>query len=106
MVAILVALGFREDRHGDHACYQREADETRTRKVVPVGDYDEFDQTLIKPMISESGFTRDQFYGATKVTARKAGVAFFKPCGKCGQQAGTSKSCELCIELQKAAGTT
>lgn len=71
MVAIFVALGFKESRHGKHACYERPADENRERKVVPIDDYGEFDETLIKSMIDQSGFTREQFYGATKATAKK-----------------------------------
>jgi hypothetical protein len=36
-----------------------------------VDDYGEFDDRLIKIMISQSGFTREEFYGATKSTAKK-----------------------------------
>ncbi len=41
------------------------------RQLVTVDNYSEFDETLIKIMISQSGFTREQFYGATKKTGRK-----------------------------------
>jgi len=71
MVAIFVGLGFKLTRTGKHPCYEREADEKLPRKVVPIDDYDEFDETLIKSMISQSGFTREQFYGATKATSKK-----------------------------------
>ena len=71
MVAIFVALGFTPTRHNKHPCYERDADEKRKRAVVPIDDYDEFDETLIKSMISQSGFTREEFYGATKSTAKK-----------------------------------
>lgn len=102
MVAILVALGFRKVRHGEHPCYEREADATRDRKIVPVDDYEEFDQTLIKLMIHQSGFNRDEFYGATKATARKINAKLFIPCGKCGKQVGTNMTCELCLKLRSA----
>jgi predicted RNA binding protein YcfA (HicA-like mRNA interferase family) len=102
MIAILVGLGFEKDRHGDHDCYERDPDAVRGRAVVPVDDYDEFDETLIKRMIPQTGFNRDQFYGASKVTARKAGVKPFKPCGKCGQQIGSTETCALCLSLRKA----
>ena len=71
MVAILVALGFKKTRHGKHPVYERPADAKLSRKVIPVDDYDEFDETLIKSMISQSGFTREEFYGATPKTAKK-----------------------------------
>ena len=71
MVAILLALGFVKDRNGKHPCYERPADGKHSRRVVPVDDYGEFDETLIKSMISQSGFTREEFYGATRSTAKK-----------------------------------
>jgi len=71
MVAIFLALGFVKDRNGKHPCYERPADAQRGRAVVPIDDYAEFDETLIKSMIAQSGFTREQFYGATKATAKK-----------------------------------
>jgi predicted RNA binding protein YcfA (HicA-like mRNA interferase family) len=77
VIAILTNLGFTAVRHGDHECWERQANPslalgpTNQRRLVPVGDYDEFDQTLLKRMIRETGFTRDQFYGACKDTAKK-----------------------------------
>lgn len=37
----------------------------------------DFGETLIKSMISQSNFKRDEFYGATKHSARKASVRLF-----------------------------
>jgi len=71
MIAILVALGFKLDRHGKHPVYELESDSSGRRRVVPVDDYPEFEETLIKSMIDQSGFSREQFYGATKKTAKK-----------------------------------
>jgi predicted RNA binding protein YcfA (HicA-like mRNA interferase family) len=71
MVAILVSLGFVLVRHGKHPVYERPADGKKPRAVVPVDDYPEFDETLIKSMIQQSGFSREEFYGATKGTAKK-----------------------------------
>jgi len=71
MVAIFVALGFKECRHGKHPCYERLADSKRPRILVPIDDYAEFDETLIKSMITQSTFTREEFYGATKATKKK-----------------------------------
>ena len=70
MVAILVALGFVKNRHGKHACYERPADSEHPRRVVPVDDYDMFDETLIKSMIGQSGFSREKFYGATRAAKK------------------------------------
>jgi hypothetical protein len=36
-----------------------------------VDNYDDFEEKTIKRMISQSGFTRQQFYGATPKTAKK-----------------------------------
>ena len=71
MIAIFEALQFQRRRHGKHECYERAADENMSRKVVPIDDYAEFDETLIKSMIAQSGFTREKFYGATKGTKKK-----------------------------------
>ena len=104
MVAIFEALQFRPVRVGKHTCFERKADAIRPRKVVPIDDYDEFDETLIKSMISQSGFTRDEFYGATKVTAKKVNIQkVFIPCSMCGKRLGETKSCEPCLESLKTA---
>ncbi len=79
VVAILVALGFRFDRkEGSHAQYERLADAKRQRSIVTVDMAEkDFADFLMKNMIASSGFTRDQFYGATKGSARKANVKQF-----------------------------
>jgi hypothetical protein len=76
VIAILRNLGFSPVRHGDHEVWERPAGLTPAgvslpRKALPVDDYDEFDETLIKRMIPQTGFTREQFYGACKDTAKK-----------------------------------
>ena len=79
--AVLRALGFVEKNQlGSHAHYERQADDQDSqRRVVTVDIAErEFDEFLIKSMISQSGRTREEFYGATKKTARKASVPFIK----------------------------
>lgn len=79
IIEILKMLGFKFDRkEGSHAHYERAADGKRQRSIVTVDMAEkEFDDTLLKSMISQSNFSRDQFYGATKWSARKAGVKLF-----------------------------
>ena len=76
--AIVLALGFRHRRtQGAHAHYERQAIAGLPRSLVTVDEhYPEFDDDLIKKMIAQSNHTRDEFYGATKHTAKKAGVRF------------------------------
>jgi predicted RNA binding protein YcfA (HicA-like mRNA interferase family) len=106
MVAIFLALGFRLVRAGKHPCYERNADAVRSRKVVPVDDYEEFEETFIKSLISQSGFSREEFYGATKATAKKLNIQkVFVPCGKCGMRLGDSASCEPCLEFVKTSSS-
>jgi predicted RNA binding protein YcfA (HicA-like mRNA interferase family) len=103
MVAIFVALGFHLVRTGKHACYERDADAIRSRSVVPIDDYDEFEETLIKSMISQSGFDRSEFYGSTKASAKKINIkTLFKPCSGCGRQIGSTNSCKLCLGFLKS----
>jgi len=74
VVKIMLALGFRpKNQVGSHVQYERLADEggRQTRKVVPIDDYREFDQSLIKRIISQAGVTRKAFYGATEKTRKK-----------------------------------
>jgi predicted RNA binding protein YcfA (HicA-like mRNA interferase family) len=81
VVAILVKLGFTLKRtHGDHAHYERlpsESDPRRRIVTVDMGAKD-FGDTLMKSMIGQSGLERNEFYGATKRTALKAGVKFLR----------------------------
>lgn len=51
----------------------------RPRSVVTVDvSKTDFSERLIKSMVRQSNHTREEFYGATKKTARKASVAFRK----------------------------
>lgn len=76
IVDILKALGFTFKRKtGSHAHYERERDASHPRSIVTVDMAEkEFDDTLSKSMISQSNFSRDDFYAATKSSAKKAGV--------------------------------
>ena len=79
VVRILEALGFKyRNQVGSHKHYERVADQKRRRSVVTVDmAIGEFADPLIKNMIDQSGFSRDQFYGATKYTANKAQVKLY-----------------------------
>jgi predicted RNA binding protein YcfA (HicA-like mRNA interferase family) len=69
VIAILKALDFRYARTaGSHAHYIRLAEGKRLAALVSVDThYKQFDDDLIKNMIRQSTFTKDQFYGATRV---------------------------------------
>lgn len=76
VIAILRNLGFRPVRHGDHEVWERPASTSAAgipvpRRALPVDDYDEFEEKLLRRMIPQTGFTREQFYGACKDTAKK-----------------------------------
>lgn len=73
VVDIVTALGFTLARHKgtSHEQYERAASEGHPRAIVTIDDYDDFDETIIKRLISQSTFTREQFYGATPRTAKK-----------------------------------
>ncbi len=75
VVAVLARLGFQFKRQvGSHAHYERDADEQRERAIVTVDmSVPEFWEDIIKSMIRQSGFSREEFYGATKGTAKKIG---------------------------------
>jgi predicted RNA binding protein YcfA (HicA-like mRNA interferase family) len=76
VVDILTALGFHFDRkEGSHAQYERAKDGVRPRSIVTVDTAEkQFDDFLIKSMIRQSSFSRDEFYRAIKSSARKAGL--------------------------------
>ena len=38
---------------------------------VTIDNYDDFEEKAVRRIIRQSGFTRDQFYGATPETAKK-----------------------------------
>jgi len=76
---ILTALGFTKKRtKGSHAHWERAADKVRPRSIVTVDEaIDQFNDFLVKSMISQSHFAREEFYGATKKSARKASVTLY-----------------------------
>src|ERR1017187_1257065 len=78
--AILGALGFTAKyQEGSHCQYEREADGKRHRSVVTVDKAErEFGEFLLRSMVRQSNFSRDEFYGATKRTAVKAAVRFLR----------------------------
>jgi predicted RNA binding protein YcfA (HicA-like mRNA interferase family) len=76
VISILGKLGFvRKAGSGDHETYERVASDGRPRSVVTVDTgASELDDYLIKSMIRQSNFSREEFCGATKRTARKASL--------------------------------
>jgi predicted RNA binding protein YcfA (HicA-like mRNA interferase family) len=82
VVSILKALGFvfkRQDGTA-HAHWELLRCPRGQRRLVSVDmAYAEFDDFLMKNMIDQSGFSRDQFYGATKRSARKGNVPIYAP---------------------------
>lgn len=73
VVAIVEALGFTRKRQtGSHAHYERAADGKRPRSIVTVDmSVSSFWEELIKSMIRQSNFSREEFYGATEKTKKK-----------------------------------
>lgn len=72
VIGILTALGFTPVRQeSSHAQYERVADANHPRALVTVDNYPDFEERMIKSLISQSGFSREDFYGATKATAKK-----------------------------------
>jgi len=73
ILAILRSLGFEEKSSvGSHHKYTRRV-KGRQREVTVDHSIDDFDTFLLKSMISQSGFSREEFYCATKRTAKKIG---------------------------------
>ena len=81
VIDILLALGFtKRGQTGSHAQYVRMGDNRRNAALVSVDvHYKEFDDKLMHSMVRQSGFSRTEFYGATKHTARRASVPFLAP---------------------------
>jgi len=73
VISILKAKGFSFKRQtGSHQHYECASGEGGTRRVVTVDiSIDQFWEELMKSMIRQSGLSREQFYGATKKTAKK-----------------------------------
>jgi len=70
VIAILKALGFQMViTKGSHQKWRRTTD--REYNVTVDLHYPEYYDDLIKSMIAQSGVDREQFYGATKKTAKK-----------------------------------
>ena len=74
--AVLTALGFAFKRQeGSHAQWELTQGADGKRHVVTVDTAcSEFDDFLMKSIVRNSGFSRDEFYGATKKTAKAANV--------------------------------
>jgi predicted RNA binding protein YcfA (HicA-like mRNA interferase family) len=74
VVKILAARGFVFVRSvGSHNRYQgRIRDQART--VTVDMHYPQFDDKLLKRMITQSGLTREEFYGSVRSTAQKIGL--------------------------------
>ena len=66
VLKILSALGFTLKRQtGSHQHHERAAEGNRPRSIVTVDvSVKEFHVDLIKSMIRQSNFSRDEFYGA------------------------------------------
>jgi predicted RNA binding protein YcfA (HicA-like mRNA interferase family) len=79
--SILEGLGFKEVRSdSSHEHWEHEKTNRHPRSIVTVDtNYAQFDVSRIKNMIRQSQHTREEFYGATRRTANKAGLRFVKP---------------------------
>jgi len=77
---ILKGLGFRKVREeGSHAQWLCERTDKYPRSIVTVDTgYSDFDSSLVKTMMRQSNRTREEFFGADKVTAKKASVKYLK----------------------------
>jgi predicted RNA binding protein YcfA (HicA-like mRNA interferase family) len=70
--AIVVALGFTLKRTNGSHCHYEGIGADGLRAVVTVDlSIPEFEDTLLKSMISQCRHDRKKFYGATKATAKK-----------------------------------
>jgi predicted RNA binding protein YcfA (HicA-like mRNA interferase family) len=79
VIEILVAHGFSLEHFvGSHAQYES-VREGKSYKVTVKTNVDEFNDFLIKSMIRQSGLTREDFYSATKSTAKKINTGYKKP---------------------------
>jgi len=68
---LLRAKGFSLDRTRSSHEQWRAIINNEPRVVTVDSHYKTFDQSLIKRMISQSGLAREEFYSATKRTAKK-----------------------------------
>ena len=68
---ILLARGFTLIRtRGSHYTYQALL-KGKKRSVTVDDHFPEYDDELLKNIVSQSGMDREEFYGSTKETARK-----------------------------------
>lgn len=75
VVAILLARGFSYSRtRGDHEFYAGNWSGQRRLVQVDMGISMYNDADMIKMLLTQSGMTRKEFYGATPVTAKKIGL--------------------------------
>ena len=78
VTAVLRELGFQYSHsEGGHDFYKG-THSGKNWKVTVDPKESPFNDFLLKSMISQAGVSRDQFYGATKNTANKAGLKFSK----------------------------
>jgi predicted RNA binding protein YcfA (HicA-like mRNA interferase family) len=79
VIEILVAHGFYLKHFvGSHAQYESVRG-GKSYKVTVKTNIDEFNDFLMKSMIRQSGLTREDFYSATKSTAKKINTGYKKP---------------------------
>jgi predicted RNA binding protein YcfA (HicA-like mRNA interferase family) len=70
--AILTRLGFTHVRtDGSHELWEHPEIRARRRAVTVDASMSEFGEDLLKSMIAQSGLTREEFYGATRRTAKR-----------------------------------
>jgi|SRR3954464_10943293 predicted RNA binding protein YcfA (HicA-like mRNA interferase family) len=78
VIAILKALGFTyKTTIGGHHQYEGVSRGKRCKVTVSAHEA-EFDNYLLPSMCGQANVSRDEFYGATKATARKAQVKWTK----------------------------
>lgn len=75
--AILTACDFTlRETEGSHEQWEHDDFKGQARLVTVDGSHDVFSQNLMHSMLSQSGMTRDEFYGQTRSTAKKIGLRF------------------------------
>jgi len=79
--SILLKMGFSKDRQdGSHQQWECPRNGRYPRSIVTVDvSHQQFSDERMKNMIRQSNRSREEFYGATKRTALKAGVKLLKP---------------------------
>ena len=79
VIAILTALGFRYSNSAGGHDFYKATHSGRAWKVTIDPKESPFNDFLLKSMISQSGYSRNQFYGATKKRPRKSGDSDLLP---------------------------